>query len=142
MTSWSSSSVMVALSPVVPQGTRRRTPPAIWYSIKSRRHCSSTAPSAAKGVTSAVAQPRNQSTCIVIVHLLSIFDLRFLISDYLTARCSSRRSLNRPPEIGNQQIGNRQSLQYFVHNLSKLKHTSLTHNPVGGEHCATCKSLA
>src|SRR5436190_17794203 len=58
---------MVALSPVVPQGTSNLTPPAIWYSIRARRRSSSTAPFDVNGVTSAVAQPRNQSTFIVMI---------------------------------------------------------------------------
>jgi hypothetical protein len=80
MTSWSSSSVIVALSPVVPQGTSKRTPPAIWYSIKSRKRLSSTDPSAVNGVTKAVAHPRSQSTFIVIVSPYQE-DLRFAIAD-------------------------------------------------------------
>jgi hypothetical protein len=44
-----------------------RTPPAIWYSIKSCKRFSSIAPLAVKGVTMAVAQPRSQSSFNVIV---------------------------------------------------------------------------
>src|SRR2546421_11658610 len=69
MTRASSSSVIVALSPVVPHGTSKRTPLLIWRSTSARMRPSSIEPSALNGVTSAVAQPRIQVSCIAIVHL-------------------------------------------------------------------------
>src|SRR6266404_5920684 len=88
ITRWSSASVIVALSPVVPHGTSRRTPPVIWRSTSIRIRSSSIAPSAVNGVTSAVAQPRIQSTFIVMIQTPyfygTISEIRFV--------CSSVRS--------------------------------------------------
>src|ERR1044072_5273330 len=61
-----SSSVIVALSPVVPQGTRIFTPPFICRSTRFLKQPSSIEPSFLKGVTRAVAHPRIQSIFIVI----------------------------------------------------------------------------
>jgi hypothetical protein len=67
MTRASSSSVMVALSPVVPHGTSRPTPPSICLWTSTRMRASSIEPSLLNGVTSAVAHPRIQSSFIVIM---------------------------------------------------------------------------
>src|SRR3989442_144251 len=62
-----SASVIVALAPVVPQGTSKRTPPSICRSTSACMRSSSKAPSALKGVTKAVAHPRIQSTFMVMI---------------------------------------------------------------------------
>jgi hypothetical protein len=67
MTRASSASVIVALSPVVPHGTSSFTPPLICRSTSVRIRASSIDPSDVNGVTIAVAQPRIQSSFIVMV---------------------------------------------------------------------------
>src|SRR5882724_473027 len=94
MTRWSSASVIVALSPVVPQGTNKRTPPVICLSTSARNRSSSIAPSALNGVTSAVAQPRIQSILIVIV--LSSFPTISFRGGLLPADRKKRAGISPP----------------------------------------------
>ena len=54
----------VAVSPVVPTGTRPWTPPEIWRSMRATKASSSTAPSR-KGVTRAGITPLNKGSDIV-----------------------------------------------------------------------------
>src|SRR5216684_2741461 len=110
ITLWSSASVIVALSPVVPHGTSRRTPPVIWRSTSARIRSSSIAPPAVNGVTSAVAQPRIQSTFIVMIQTpyfygtiseirfvcSSVRSTMFIASSISSAKAPEERNVNLP----------------------------------------------
>src|SRR6266446_1265872 len=121
ITLWSSASVIVALSPVVPHGTSRRTPPVIWRSTSARIRSSSIAPPAVNGVTSAVAQPRIQSTFIVMIQTPyfygTISEIRFV--------CSSVRST-----IIDISLLTERASQNVIKDLGKLEHTLPTNNPL------------
>src|SRR6185369_16891860 len=120
MTRRFSSSVIVTLSPVVPHGTSTRTPPVIWYSIKSRRRGSSTAPLEVKGVTRAVAQPRSQSSFNVMVISFSHEKAHKAQNDLFVLFCSDD----------------------FLNHFREFKYACSAGDPMGCEQGATREALA
>src|ERR1051325_9444370 len=110
----SSSSVIVALSPVVPQGTSNFTPPSIWRSIRARIRSSSIDPSELNGVTSAVAQPRSQSIFVVI---------------------------GKSPKSSFSFFRGRLRLQYLIEYLGKFVKSLVSQNPSGRQQRALSKTF-
>src|SRR5712692_425327 len=155
ITLWSSASVIVALSPVVPHGTSRRTPPVIWRSTSARIRSSSIAPPAVNGVTSAVAQPRIQSTFIVMIQTpyfygtiseirfvcSSVRSTMFIASSISSAKAPEERNVNLPllkelrPILSSRRtmdisLLTERASQNVIKDLGKLEHTLPTNNPL------------
>src|SRR5437588_7491819 len=128
----SSSSVIVALSPVVPQGTSKRTPPSICRSTRARMRSSSIAPSDLNGVTKAVAHPRIQSSFIVIS------------SSSLNRHRDSEAQRSKKLHLNLLSFSLRLCASVaddLIEHFGKLIDAFAAHNPLRGEQCAGCKAF-